>query len=194
MDTYNYTKLQTKSLHEWYALSKIKFKNYKSFFQILILLSGDIAMNPGPVSYPCSKCNRGVRSGVLCTVCNLWIHTKCEGLNRTQLNCLLQLGGNLGFVCCVCKETQLVEPNIDTTLTILGEQAELPHILDVSVALANDPALVEGERLETSTFPFNETTLPENEQSFQIQEEQLQNISLEDETHIFKKKDSILFI
>ena len=43
MDTYNYTKLQTKSLHGWYALSKIKFKNYKSFFQILILLSGDVA-------------------------------------------------------------------------------------------------------------------------------------------------------
>ena len=43
MDTYNYTKLQTKSLHEWYAMSKIKFKNYKSFFQILILLSGDVA-------------------------------------------------------------------------------------------------------------------------------------------------------
>ena len=59
-DLYHSTELQTKSLHEWYAMSKIKFKDYKSFFQILILLSGDISMNPGPSSYPCSKCNTGV--------------------------------------------------------------------------------------------------------------------------------------
>ena len=62
--------LQTKSLHEWYAMSKLKFKSYKSFFQILILLSGDIAMNPGPNSFPCSKCSNGVRAGVLCTNCD----------------------------------------------------------------------------------------------------------------------------
>ena len=59
-DSYHSMELQTKSLHRWYAMSKIKFKNYKSFFQMLILLSGDIAMNPGPSSYPCSKCNTGV--------------------------------------------------------------------------------------------------------------------------------------
>ena len=52
-DTYESMQLQSKSFHEWYAMSKMKFKNYKSFFQFLILPSGDIAMNPGPISYPC---------------------------------------------------------------------------------------------------------------------------------------------
>ena len=52
-DTY-YSKLQTKSLLEWY-MSKLKFKSYKSFFQLLIILSGEVAMNPGPTSYPCAK-------------------------------------------------------------------------------------------------------------------------------------------
>jgi len=37
-------------------------------------------------------------------------------------------------------------------------------------------------------FPFNEASLPENEQSFQFEAEHVQNISLEDETNIFKKK------
>ena len=101
---------------------------------------------------------------------------------------LIHTEGNMGFVCCVCKESQFVVPNIDTNPAILGEQAELPHQLDVSATLADDPALVDNEQFETGTFPFNETNWPENEQSFEIQEEQLQNISLEDETNFFKKK------
>ena len=104
-DTYHAMELHTKSLHEWYAMSKIKFKSYKSFFQFLILLSGDIAMNPGPTSYPCAKCNRGVGSGVFCNTCNLWIHTKCEGLSRSQLN-VLSRTGNLNFICCVYRDKQ----------------------------------------------------------------------------------------
>ena len=32
-DTYHPKELQTKSLHEWYAMSKLKFKSYKSFFK-----------------------------------------------------------------------------------------------------------------------------------------------------------------
>jgi len=187
-DTYNSMELQTKSLQQWYAMSKIKFKSYNSFFQILLLLSGDIAMNPGPTSYPCSKCNRGVRSGILCTACNLWIHARCEGLDRAQVNILSRSGGNLGFVCCVCKENQSAMPIIDSTHTILGEQLELPQQLGVSAAPVVDSILLEGEHLMTSTLPFNETTLPENEQSFQFQEEQLQNVSLEDETQFFQKK------
>ena len=45
------------------------FKNYnvmdkyhlKSSFIILLLLSGDIASNPGPVKFPCGICNKPVR-------------------------------------------------------------------------------------------------------------------------------------
>ena len=47
-DTYHFMERQTKTLHGLYAMSKLKFKSYKSFFQVLILLSGDVAMNPGP--------------------------------------------------------------------------------------------------------------------------------------------------
>ena len=74
-------------------------------------------MNPGPTNYPCSKCHLGVRSGILCTSCNLWIHARCEGLDRQQFNILLRTG-NQHFICCVCKDSQsavsTTEP--DTTL------------------------------------------------------------------------------
>ena len=126
--------------------------------------------------------------GVLCTACNLWIHSRCEGLTRAQVNVLSRSGGNLGFICCVCKENQSAVSNIDSASAILGERLELPQQLEVSAAPDGDSVLLEGEQSVSSTFPFNETTLPESEESFQFQEEHLQNVSLEDETQFFKKK------
>ena len=104
-DTYHSMELQTKSLHEWYAMSKLKFKSYKSFFQILILLSGDIAMNPGPTSFPCSKCSKGVRVGILCTNCDTCIHKICEGLSSSQMTKLSKNQTEMSkVVCIICKE------------------------------------------------------------------------------------------
>ena len=42
----------TKKLLKWQCLSKLKFTPFEIFYQTLLLLSGDIALNPGPVSYP----------------------------------------------------------------------------------------------------------------------------------------------
>ena len=42
--------------------------------------------------------------------------------------------------------------------------------------------------MEHTPFPFNGTSMPENEQSFQFEAEHLQDISLEDDSKIFKKK------
>ena len=178
---------QTKTLHGLYAMSKLKFKSYKSFFQVLILLSGDVAMNPGPTNYPCAKCNKGVKKGVLCAACNFWIHQRCEGLNNSELNKLKKIG-TLDFICCVCRDKQSTLP---------------PEILKsddtASPTFSNDSALTEGEHIshlidltpldtENTPFPFNETSLPENEESFQFSAEHLQDISLEDELKVFKEK------
>ena len=178
---------QTKTLHGLYAMSKLKFKTFKSFFQVLILLSGDVAMNPGPTNYPCAKCTKGVKKGVLCASCNLWIHQRCEGLSNSELNNLSKIG-TLDFICSVCK----------------GKQATLPQeILQtddaVSPGLPNNSALTEGQNIlhptdltpivnENTALPFNETSLPENEESFQFSAEHLQDISLEDELKVFKEK------
>ena len=66
-----------------------------------------------------------------------------------------------------------------------------PAILpDFSTTLANSPVLAENEQSETGVFPFHEEIIlpPENEVSFHLQEEHLQDISLADESHIFNKK------
>ena len=50
------------------ALSRLKCKNTSSFFRFLLLLSGDININPGPTNYPCTACKKAVRTkGVFCT-------------------------------------------------------------------------------------------------------------------------------
>ena len=66
-----------------YALSKLKLKNHQSFFQFVLLLSGDINLHPGPIQYPCGKCAGPVRKKVICCQkCHFWFHKKCELKNE----------------------------------------------------------------------------------------------------------------
>jgi hypothetical protein len=42
---------------------------------IILLLSGDISTNPGPVKYPCGKCSKHVKRnqrGIYCEDCTYW--------------------------------------------------------------------------------------------------------------------------
>ena len=46
----------------------------------LILLAGDVEANPGPVKFPCTVCQKPVKTnqrGVGCDVCDLWTHVNC---------------------------------------------------------------------------------------------------------------------
>ena len=128
-----------------------------------------------------------MRVGVFCRTCNLWIHQRCEGLSNAELKDLSKNPINdLVFVCCVCKEKQSV--SITETSLPLNEQIEPTQGTSASI-LSNEPTLDEGGQIfqlsdpassqtENTPFPFNETSLPESEQSFQFEAENLKNISL----------------
>ena len=55
---------------------------------LLLLLAGDIEVNPGPVrkwKYPCGVCSAPVKSnqrGIQCDVCANWLHTRCIGISN----------------------------------------------------------------------------------------------------------------
>lgn len=58
----------------------ISTTTYESSFLRLILLSGDISLNPGPVKHPCGKCSKPVRKNqhaIVCDNCTYWFHLKC---------------------------------------------------------------------------------------------------------------------
>ena len=73
------THLSNRQMNHYKAVSK--FKNpYKHCsgkcltFHIFILLSGDIATNPGPIRFPCGSCAKPVRSnqhGLQCDDCDM---------------------------------------------------------------------------------------------------------------------------
>ena len=54
---------------------------------MIILLSGDIATNPGPIRFPCGSCAKPVRSnqhGLQCNDCNIWTHRTCLSMNKDE--------------------------------------------------------------------------------------------------------------
>ena len=48
----------------------------------------------------CSVCNKYVRSGIFCDVCNRWSHTKCNNLTITDFNSLKN--SNEKWFCLTC--------------------------------------------------------------------------------------------
>ena len=127
----------TKHLLKWHCLSKLKLNSFDQFYQTLLLLSGDIALNPGPVSYPCSKCSKGVRAGaVLCTHCDMWIHRKCEGISITELKSLSNNPNQRSnFVCVVCRDNidNLVVTENDSVVAETSFQFQEEHVQDISL-------------------------------------------------------------
>ena len=71
---------------------------------LLLLLSGDIEVNPGPCyKYPCSRCDKPVKSnqdGIQCDGCDLWFHRQCEYLSKSAY--LSLSNSNEAWLCSVC--------------------------------------------------------------------------------------------
>ena len=66
--------LVTRMNSTFYSVSKLKYKNLNSYFHLLILLSGDISLNPGPTHQHKLQC------------LNEWNIFKSRGLHFIHLN------------------------------------------------------------------------------------------------------------
>ena len=59
-------------------------KNNETFCKYLLILSGDVELNPGP-DFSCSICNKTtpLRYRVLCCYnCDSWVHKKCAKISE----------------------------------------------------------------------------------------------------------------
>ena len=57
------------------------------FSSILLLIAGDVQVNPGPAKHPCASCSKPVKSnqrGIFCEVCYQWYHTKCVNMCTSE--------------------------------------------------------------------------------------------------------------
>ena len=106
----------------------IRSRPSKTLTLPIIILSGDIQVNPGPTSlYPCGCCELSVtwdhQRAVCCDKCNLWYHYECIELISSKIN-VLQFS-NISWICCHFKSL-----NVDS-FTYLSYEFELSNRISV---------------------------------------------------------------
>ena len=109
----NLREVEIRHLLSLYALSKTKHTSHRSFFQFLIILSGDVSLNPGPVRHPCSSCLKPVAKNhraIQCDNCDLWAHIKCENISTKIYAEMANSNKQLNFICSSCILNQLPFP------------------------------------------------------------------------------------
>ena len=76
---------------------------------LIIILSGDVQTNPGPIKYPCGTCQRPVATNhraMACDLCNTWVHIKCCGMTPREYENFQAQGDNLSWMCPACVDRQ----------------------------------------------------------------------------------------
>ena len=71
----------------------------------LLLLAGDVAINPGPVRYPCTVFAKPVlanQQGVMCNTCDLWTHARYCGISRGESDAMSLQGDSCAWECPKC--------------------------------------------------------------------------------------------
>ena len=80
--------------------------DFKTFCLLqLLILSGDVEANPGPVKYPCSLCRKPTKSNqkaIQCDFCDAWTHLKCTSLSLSQYQKLAN--SDETFYCNLCSD------------------------------------------------------------------------------------------
>ena len=75
---------------------------------ILLLLSGDIASNPGPANsmFPCGVCQLAVtwsQKAVACDACSVWLHISCASIGSTSYD----QQENMSWKCYCCRSQNI---------------------------------------------------------------------------------------
>ena len=92
--------------HRWDVATSPQ--RHKTIFTLILLLAGDIELNPGPVTqkatvWPCGVCQYPVnweQEGVACDGCSLWHHRSCLSMCSNDYRDLE--GTNVVWLCCKC--------------------------------------------------------------------------------------------
>ena len=82
-------------------------RNHKSFHLYLLLLCGDVQLNPGPtIDFPCSVCGINVLDNdkaVCCDSCDKWVHVSCDpSLSNSLYDEMIQMSLKNAWFCTAC--------------------------------------------------------------------------------------------
>ena len=76
-----------------------------SVISLLLTLSSDIELNPGPVRFPCGRCGRAVQSnlrGICFDQCDRWFHIGCANVSCDEYTRLSNSSDNWVCTCTLC--------------------------------------------------------------------------------------------
>ena len=100
-----YNRLRTKRLYRAHRPAVV--------IVTLLLASGDIESNPGPVyQYPCTVCLKPVKQnqrGIACDGCDKWTHAQCGNVREAEYQLLTSQEGHEWF-CPLCKQSGVDQP------------------------------------------------------------------------------------
>ena len=81
----------------------------RNYFVILLLLCGDVSINPGPPSssYPCGVCHCEVVDSdpaIFCDFCDSWIHVSCDQkVTLSEYQTMLNTPSDDSWICSACE-------------------------------------------------------------------------------------------
>ena len=97
----------------------------------LLILSGDISTNPGPVNHPCTVCSRNVHRNhraLQCDGCQLWSHIKCVGISG-RAYVLLQNMSDFSWQCPSCLFSVLPSSDVcDDSPAVCVDDSDVCHL------------------------------------------------------------------
>jgi len=162
--------------HRSYYKGKIimrndKRKHARALTILILLLSGDVELNPGPnqSTYLCPYCDLMVDYGmkaIQCDFCDMWYHKTCISMCTKDYENLVD--NSISFLCCRCDHPthtkSLVTHEIATSnsYSVLAEENTQNEILDKSNNSSFHPAICSSpkdESLKASNLDSNDSLL-----------------------------------
>lgn len=80
---------------------------------ILISMSADVELNPGPADFPCGNCAIEVHdddAAMECDECGLWFHIQCQAIGQDTYDDLVATDQSFSWICSNCDH-----PNFSTS-------------------------------------------------------------------------------
>ena len=109
---------------------------------LIIIISGDISLNPGPVKNPRGQCNKPVAKNhraIYCDACYCWLHIKCAEVSPSDY---VKLGGiDDPWICKECNKFHFTDSFFSSDLDISTDLSTCNHPNKFIVAHLNITSL-----------------------------------------------------
>ena len=145
--------------HKSYDYGHLKPTPHRTItFIIVLLLSGDIQTNPGPLGaniYPCGFCELRVdwsRDAVCCDNCSMWFHCSCIDIGKSEYSRLTHSSVNWACYRC-CMQNDSITPysyNVEVSNSFSALQDDV-FVLGDSSARHSSP--IPNTRLSSNAHP-----------------------------------------